>query len=448
MAGKISFSKRELKEIGIVHMSQKVNQQIPEGIKDYITSFQQLFKFDRPLAITVTKTAEKGTRWNKEQFTAQDGTNSAVMTGKNQSHNNNNMSQTNSNNSHNAGVGGGREKKLTRQEQLALFEKELEEHRRKNDKSINSEAPVVYRYHDEGDELMKELEEEEKKKNGKRINVRDLFSGTKANSIENITTKSTEVVHFNELEPSNSTPSVFHIGNENQPTQNAVKPKVEDWLSDIFDKSMNTGGANVDTFFDLALKEPVEGSSFSTKTKSSRFSALLGISPASSPDGKAASFRSTAHVEDDDDITLSISSIDNIFSSSNLSANTKVDLKSLFANASSDTTCANYRNNQFINDSVVNIIRSEDVLSKLGFSGASPPREQTVASTDLESPAANSNVGETPTSNSSNQNTSPFAFHGVNNDSVNSLNKKKVRAAPVMSAASRMQLNKMKATKK
>jgi hypothetical protein len=87
-------------------------------------------------------------------------------------------------------------------------------------------------------------------------------------------------------------------------------------------------------------------------------------------------------------------------------------------------------------------------LSKLGFSGASPPREQTVASTDLESPAANSYVGETPTSNSSNQNTSPFAFHGVNNDSVNSLNKKKVRAAPVMSAASRMQLNKMKATKK
>ena len=98
----------------------------------------------------------------------------------------------------------------------------------------------------------------------------------------------------------------------------------------------------------------------------------------------------------------------------------------MFANASSDTSSANYKNNQFINESEVAVIKSEDVLSKLGFSGASPPRGQAITSTDLESPAPNSgNVSNTPTSNPTNQNSSPFAFHGANNDSASSQNKKR-----------------------
>ena len=453
MAGKISFSKRELKEMGLACMLQAVNQQVPVDIRDYITSFKEVLKFDRPIPITVSKTADKGVsktadkayRWQKEIFAAQDGANNTSITGKNQLHNNNASLSNNGNQG-----GAVREKKLTRQEQIALFEKELEEHRKKNDKNANSETAVVYRYHDEGDELMKELEEEEKKKTGKKINISNLFGGSNSKSSGGNTAEANaQILQLNELESSNGTPGIFLGGNENQQMQNAVKPKVEDWLSDIFDKSVSTGGSSVDTFFDLALKDPIDRGTFSTKSKSSRFSALLGISPTTSPDGKSGNYRGKPHIEDDDDIPLNLSSLGNIFGSSNLSTNTKVDLQSLFANACSDTSGANYKNNQFISDSDVAVIKSEDVLSKLGFSGASPPRGQVRTSTDLESPAPNGNdVSNTPTSNSTNQNSSPFAFHGANNDSSSSLNKKKVRAVPVMSAASRMQLNKIKAIKK
>ena len=221
MAGKISFSKHELKEIGTACMSQAVNQQVPVEISDYVTSFKEVFKFDRPIPIW-SKTTDKGSRWHKEHFVTQDGANNASITGKNQSHNKN-VSLSNSSNQ----GGSVREKKLTRQEQLALFEKELEEHRKKNDKSLNSEAAVVYRYHDEGDELMKELEEEEKKKSGKKINISDLFGGNNAKSGSNVAASNVEIVQLNELESSNNTPSIFHTGNEYQQMQTKSNQKLK-----------------------------------------------------------------------------------------------------------------------------------------------------------------------------------------------------------------------------
>ena len=325
-------------------------------------------------------------------------------------------------------------KKLTIAQQRLLFEKEREEilksRERGNVIPEKDGEPAIRKYHDESDEIMKEFQNEARKV--------DLM-------YEKNERKQTETAIS-----SNMNNMQTDTGSLLSPTT-ARNRGFDTWLADIFNKpitgedfSFDMANATKDTEtsslfqFDNHKNDSSDALHFSgSHSKQSRLGSILGINAITlSPDKPSTkSSRSFARDDDDDNNTLEV--VNSIFSRGlhlnglmsdispmrgsnttippryDMPTNSRVDLNSVFLSVQNDS----YLVQTVAPDMVV---KSTDVLSKLGFNGP----EQV---DDLNTQAGKSS----------------FSFQ----DNSSSANKKKSKT-PVMSAASRLQLNKMKSSSK
>ena len=342
----------------------------------------------------------------------------------------NNGSNSNYINSSSSYVSASGNKKLSIAQQRLLFEKEREEILKGRENKVTpleiGGEPTIRKYHDESDEIMMEFQKEARKVDKMYEEEEMKLSGSAfPNSMNKMQTSA-------------------GFQSSNPPTNEGI----DTWLADIFNKPITGDGfffdmtnATKDTESPMLFQfENQEGSSNVTSfsgshSKQSRLGSILGINSITLSPEKTSTKSSRNFVrDDDDDNTLEVvnSALDSALRLNGLLSdispmgggnvmippfdmplNTKANLSSVFLSVQNDSYLAQTAISEVVT-------KSTDVLTKLGFN-----RPEQVD--DMSTHTCKSS----------------FSFQ----DSTSSASKKKAKT-PVISAASRLQLNKMKSVTK